>query len=54
MEMIVMRATTMGMEMPVLFAILPGRGASRRAWGGWVLMPVRMKMDMLSPQCKSH
>ena len=39
MEMIVLRATTMGMEMPVLFA---------------TLVPVRMKMDTLSPQCKSH
>ncbi len=39
MEMIVMRATTMGMKMPVLFAMF---------------MPVRMEMDTLSPECKSH
>ena len=39
MQMIVMRAMTMGMKMPVLFAMV---------------MPVRMEMDTLSPECKSH
>ena len=54
MEMIMMRAPTMGMKMPVLFTMLPGRGASWRAWGGWVFMIVRMEMDTLSPECKSY